>query len=112
MKVTGDYFHGRIPDGAIYVSRAAPRFRKSPYANPFVVGRDAVDATDAVRLYRLHAEGFDLATLRRDLAGKDLACWCPLDQPCPRWFPMSQSGSRFSLRDRYQGASQGPPTDE
>jgi hypothetical protein len=20
--------------------------------------------------------------LRRDLAGYDLACWCPLDQPC------------------------------
>lgn len=23
-----------------------------------------------------------LQRLRRDLAGKDLMCWCPLDQPC------------------------------
>ena len=21
-------------------------------------------------------------TIRRELAGRDLACWCPLDQPC------------------------------
>jgi Domain of unknown function (DUF4326) len=35
-----------------------------------------------LRLYRLHAAGFDLATLRQDLGGRDLACWCPLDQPC------------------------------
>jgi hypothetical protein len=32
--------------------------------------------------YRLHIEGFDMATLERDLTGKDLACWCPLNQPC------------------------------
>jgi hypothetical protein len=32
--------------------------------------------------YRLHIEGFDMATLERDLTGKDLAYWCPLDQPC------------------------------
>jgi Domain of unknown function (DUF4326) len=32
--------------------------------------------------YRLHIEGFDVARLERDLSGKDLACWCPLDQPC------------------------------
>jgi hypothetical protein len=24
----------------------------------------------------------DLDDIRRELAGKDLACWCPLDQPC------------------------------
>jgi hypothetical protein len=32
--------------------------------------------------YRLHLEAFDMATLERDLAGKDLACRCPLGQPC------------------------------
>jgi hypothetical protein len=31
-----------------------------------------------LRRYRLHAEAFDVAAL----AGKDLACWCPLDQQC------------------------------
>jgi hypothetical protein len=24
----------------------------------------------------------NLNAVRRDLAGHDLACWCPLDQPC------------------------------
>ena len=32
--------------------------------------------------YRLHAERFDAAALHRDLAGRDLACWCKPDQPC------------------------------
>jgi hypothetical protein len=82
VKVPGDWFHGQVPHGAVYVGRAAPGLRKSPYANPFKIGRDAVDAAEAKQLYRLHAEGFDVATLRRDLAGKDIACWCPLDQPC------------------------------
>ena len=37
VKVTGDLFHGRIPDGAVYVGRAAPGLRRSPYANPYPV---------------------------------------------------------------------------
>lgn len=82
VKVTGDLFHGQVPDGAAYVGRQAPGLRRSPYANPFKIGRDAVDAAEAKQLYRLHAEVFDVATLRRDLAGHDLACWCALDQPC------------------------------
>jgi hypothetical protein len=80
VKVAGDLFHGRVPDGAIYVGRAAPGFRRSPYANPFPV--KAYGLVESLRRYRLHAEGFDVAALRRDLAGKDLACWCPFDQPC------------------------------
>ena len=26
--------------------------------------------------------GLDIAQARAELAGRDLACWCPLDQPC------------------------------
>jgi Domain of unknown function (DUF4326) len=80
VKVTGDYFHGRVPDGAVYVGRQAPGLRKSLYANPFPV--KTYGLAESLRRYRMHAEEFDLATLRRDLAGKDLACWCPLDQSC------------------------------
>lgn len=38
------------------------------------------DAATAVELYRrlMVFEGWDLSELR----GHDLACWCPLDQPC------------------------------
>ncbi|WP_202548984.1 DUF4326 domain-containing protein [Streptomyces sp. SID8352] len=38
----------------------------------------------AVESYRAHLEDHaDLAVrARRDLAGRDLMCWCPLDEPC------------------------------
>ena len=26
--------------------------------------------------------GPTLAEIRRELSGRDLACWCPVDQPC------------------------------
>ncbi|HEY8881900.1 MAG TPA: DUF4326 domain-containing protein [Dermatophilaceae bacterium] len=29
-----------------------------------------------------HFAEFQFHEIRADLAGKDLACWCPLDQPC------------------------------
>jgi len=28
------------------------------------------------------ALGFDIDDVRRELQGKNLACWCPLDEPC------------------------------
>lgn len=37
VKVTGDRFHGHVPDGAVYVGRAAPGLRASKYANPFAL---------------------------------------------------------------------------
>ena len=41
----------------------------------------------AVALYALHTgplgmHELDMDEVRRELAGRDLACWCPLDQPC------------------------------
>lgn len=44
----------------------------------------------AVDLFALHVGPFgnyeyddeDLSRLRDELSGRDLACWCPLDQPC------------------------------
>ena len=80
VKVTGSYFRGVVPDGAVYVSREAPYLKRSPYHNPYPVKMYGL--AESLRLYRTHAETFDTLTLHRDLAGKDLACWCPLDQPC------------------------------
>lgn len=41
---------------------------------------------EAVRAFRLMIEHdrapWPLDMVRRELAGRDLACWCPLDQPC------------------------------
>jgi Domain of unknown function (DUF4326) len=78
VKVTGDLFHGQIPTGAIYVGRAAPGLRKSPYANPYPVKTYGLD--ESLRLYRqwLADSSIDPSALR----GLDLACWCPLRKPC------------------------------
>ena len=62
--------------GAVVVSRP------SRWGNPFPVsvhGRD-----EAIRLYREHllATPELLAAVETQLAGRDLACWCKLADPC------------------------------
>jgi hypothetical protein len=82
VKVEGDLYHGRVPEGAVYVGRAAPGLRASPFANPFTVKKHG--RAEAVRLYREDLMGNPqlLAQARRDLADKDLACWCSPAQLC------------------------------
>lgn len=80
----------RKPEGAIYVGRP------SRWGNPFRVGVPYTvgpmwrstepvvrDPAHAVRLYRawlFHQRRSE--DLIPELRGHDLACWCPLDQPC------------------------------
>lgn len=95
----------RMPDGTIYVGRP------TRWGNPFALGRlvDRVawtrvrdggttiheirirDVIHAVDVYRLWLDGGPTladetaptrAEIREHLRGHDLACWCPLDQPC------------------------------
>lgn len=77
----------RMPEGAVYVGRP------SRWGNPFRRGDDTPESwAYAVELFRrmlaLWPVGHGLypyptrAEIRTELAGKDLACWCPLDQPC------------------------------
>lgn len=81
----------RLPDGAVIVTRPGP------WGNPFVVvphfkpGRTVgcvytcVPTTeDAIECFRLWAEGQPkfIEAVRRELRGKDLACWCKLSDPC------------------------------
>jgi len=69
----------RLPPDTVVVSRP------SKWGNPFVV-QNATSRADAVAAFRARwlaaleaAPGIDnFAALR----GKNLACWCPLDQPC------------------------------
>ena len=95
----------RMPEGAVYVGR--PTVWGNPYVivrsgktawdvcGPYstystlatFISRTGVEArTDAVRrLRRLVAESrhpWGTDRVRAELAGRDLACWCPLDQPC------------------------------
>ena len=86
----------KMPPNTVYVGRP------TKWGNPFVVSNDAervayyakrcnvdlwdnwpvADRETAVKEYRKrvapHLNSFRLRSLR----GKDLACWCPLDQPC------------------------------
>jgi len=74
----------RMPAGAVYVGR--PSKFGNPYdwqTNPYYRTRAA-----CVEAYRyslgagLRAGIRALADGLEELRGKDLACWCPLDQPC------------------------------
>lgn len=91
VRVAGDLFHGRVPEGAIYVGRAAPGLKASPYANPHSVGGTGCrrcmgrvhDLNEASWLYGLHLDHTpDLVQqARAELAGRDLACWCAVPAP-------------------------------
>jgi hypothetical protein len=90
VRVIGDLYHGRIPDGAIYVGRGAPGLPASRYANHHRAGacrtcRAHHDQAGAVAAYSrdLDASPQLIDSARRELAGVDLACWCRLDsRPC------------------------------
>lgn len=81
----------RKPENTVVVARP------SKWGNPYKVGDTAMveanwcgklatiefDMTPAlaVELFRQRF-AFDAAEIRAELAGKNLACWCPPDQPC------------------------------
>jgi hypothetical protein len=128
VKVTGSLFKGVVPDGAVYVGRSAPGLPGSPYRNMFAVkslagGYRVWDlrerrwcgelirtpfeaATVAVLAYDA-ATGpagkyrYDPDVLRFDLAGRDLACWCPPTYP-DDGFPVPCHGN--ILLSRANGA--------
>jgi hypothetical protein len=82
VKVTGDLFHGRVPNGAVYIGRGKPGIDGSPWANPHSVKRHGLP--EALRLFRLHLRANPglVDRARVELAGQTLACWCHLDQDC------------------------------
>ena len=82
----------RMPEGAVYVGRP------TKWGNPFRIGTpngddymSCSDRAEAVAKYRselttfgrsVNFTGCTAAEIRQELRGKNLACWCPLDQPC------------------------------
>jgi hypothetical protein len=82
----------RKPEAAVVVAKPGR------WGNRYVIGQliDHVGATavlvrDRTHAVALHREWLDgemarVATMRedirRDLGGRDLCCWCPLDEPC------------------------------
>ena len=74
-----------MPEGAIYVGRP------TRWGNPFSVGcwagilcRPVQDAEEAAILFQLHCDWrtgthVGAPSVYTELRGKDLACWCPLE---------------------------------
>lgn len=66
----------KMPENTVYVGRG------SKWGNPFRVV-DGWTAESAVREYRAAIDTNGSPSLIREaLAGRNLACWCRLDQPC------------------------------
>ena len=76
----------RMPDGAVYVGRP------SRWANPYRVDDPRLPADDrytreqVVELFWRSAldwwAPWFVEAVREELAGKDLACWCKIGDPC------------------------------
>lgn len=84
----------RMPENTVYVGRPGK------WGNPYAVGDESafmghmpvhgieepLTRADAAQLFHLALTGGHLDVgaedVRTELRGKDLACWCPLDQPC------------------------------
>ncbi|MGO2819458.1 MAG: DUF4326 domain-containing protein [Brachybacterium tyrofermentans] len=74
----------RKPEGAVAVGRG------TKWGNPWRV-EDGMSRKGAVWRYRDAVTGPlrplaphlpEIEEVRAELAGRDLMCWCPLDQPC------------------------------
>ena len=81
----------RMPEGAIYVGRP------TKWGNPYAIsGVRYITAGPSARMQRIAAvdnyrrwleacnqrSTVNHEMVKAELRGKDLACWCPLDQPC------------------------------
>jgi hypothetical protein len=78
----------RMPDNTVYVGRP------TKFGNPFQVGKfmyltgpktgQMASASDVVDMFRnkLTRTPDAVEVIRAELAGKNLACWCPLAKPC------------------------------
>ena len=70
----------RMPPNTVYVGRG------SRWGNPYRVGHEATSKQHAKELFvesvrQPHNQRF-VDEIKRELRGKDLSCWCYLDDPC------------------------------
>jgi hypothetical protein len=72
----------KMPENAVYVGRP------TLFGNMFTIcgNETAQDVVDMYRAFvmanRRPENGPTVGDINRELRGKDLACWCPLDKPC------------------------------
>ena len=69
----------RLPEGAVFVGRP------TKWGNPYRLGKEADSREEVVAMYRKMLANLppeELSALLAPLKGRDLACWCPQDEPC------------------------------
>ena len=64
-----------MPENTVYVGRP------TKWGNPWSIIGDRT-AQEAVNLYEEILDDEVICEIKSELKGKNLACWCPLDQPC------------------------------
>jgi hypothetical protein len=98
----------RKPDSTVVVARPGR------WGNPFRVGVDGDRATCMLRFGLALAQGelpYTVDDVRRELGGHDLACWCPLDQPCHADVLLAVARSTPGDRSSLAWAEPGPPAE-
>lgn len=80
LRITGDLYHQRVPEGAVKVTRPGRWGNPHPIGKPCKFCGGAVhDRLESIARFR---QEVDAEAVRRELKGKDLACWCRPDEPC------------------------------
>lgn len=77
--------------------------RPSRWGNPFRVGIDGDRAECAARYRQALLAGelaFTADDVRRELVGADLACWCPIGEPCHAEVLLEVANPRTGRRSR------------
>jgi hypothetical protein len=81
VRITGDLYHQRVPEGAVKVTRPGRWGNPHPIGKPCKHCGDGTvhDRMEAIARYR---DEVDAELVRRELRGRDLACWCRPEEPC------------------------------
>jgi hypothetical protein len=81
-----------MPPGAIYVGRP------STWGNQYdwrEYGKE-----QAAQMFEEDIDEYDKELIKHDLAGKDLVCWCGLDEPCHADILLKIANQSHKLKER------------
>lgn len=65
----------RMPPNTVYVGRPAK------WCNSFIKQKGWTSA-ELMDIFKINLSDHEIEEAKQELKGKNLCCWCPLDQPC------------------------------